>query len=92
MQYSTCARGRIAAPASFSTQISLHVHATHAAVRSHVRVLVEGRRESLYVTFKFVFVAAVIAFLAVEGIALALQERRIRRLEEQTWKVRLKHE
>ena len=43
-------------------------------------------------TFKFVFVAAVIAFLAVEGIALALQERRIRRLEEQTWKVRLKHE
>lgn len=46
----------------------------------------------MYVTFKIWFVAAVLAFLAVEGIALVRQGRRIKRLEESTWKVRMKHD
>lgn len=46
----------------------------------------------MYVTFKIWFVAAVLAFLAIEGIALVWQGRRIRRLEENTWKVRMKHD
>lgn len=46
----------------------------------------------MYVTFKFIFVIAVIAFLAIEGAALIWQESRIRRLESRTWKVRLRHD
>ena len=46
----------------------------------------------MYVTFKIWFVAAVLAFLAVEGIALVWQGRRIRRLEESTWKVRMRND
>lgn len=40
--------------------------------------------------FDLLFIGGVVGFLAVEGIVLVWQGRRIRRLEDKEWKVRLR--
>jgi hypothetical protein len=47
----------------------------------------------MYVTFRFIFVVAVIAFLAIEGAALIVQGieiRKLKQLEEKRLKGRFK--
>ena len=46
----------------------------------------------MYQVFQMLFVGGTVAFLLIEGLVLLWQHRRIRRLEDRTWKVRYRHD